>query len=109
MANGYSQSPAQGRGGSTSTTTTTTTTNGNEEEPYRFGDVSFVDETTGTQPPVVDVDDEPYVEDADATPSPILGQIKFQKTIYSKDGKILKGPSYKPPDIEGVLRKYKNK
>tara|TARA_R100000664_G_C2735901_1_gene125364 strand:+ start:642 stop:1037 length:396 start_codon:yes stop_codon:yes gene_type:complete len=31
------------------------------------------------------------------------------KPIYRKDGKILKGPSYKPPDIEGVLRKYKNK
>ena len=114
MANGYSQSPAQGRGGSTSTTTTTTTTNGNEEEPYRFGDVSFVDETTGTQPPVVDVDDEPYVEDADATPSPILGQIKFQKTIYSKEafrkkidtsiGELI--PKVEEVDIEKFFKDY---
>tara|TARA_R100000030_G_scaffold10331_1_gene7035 strand:- start:3376 stop:4299 length:924 start_codon:yes stop_codon:yes gene_type:complete len=75
MANGYSQSPAQGR--------VVTNTNGSEEESYRFGTVTFLDGTTGTQPPPDSVE-EPYVEPVEPDPYPILGGIKFQKTIYSQ-------------------------
>ena len=108
MANGYSQSPAQGREVSTSTTT-----NGNEEEPYRFGDVSFREEPP-VQEDTSDTNGEPYVEDVNATPSPILGQIKFQKTIYSKEafrkkidtsiGELI--PKVEEVDIEKFFKDY---
>lgn len=82
MPNGYPQSPAQTELPEQDKRPSTTT-NGNEEESYRFGDVSFREEPP-IQEDTPNTNGEPYVEDVDATPYPILGQIKFQKTIYSK-------------------------
>ena len=89
MVNGYSQSPAQ-TGLPEQDKRPSTIINGNEEEPYRFGDVSFREEPP-VQEDTPDTNGEPFVEDVDATPSPILGQIKFQKTIYSKKAFRKKG------------------
>ena len=68
MANGYSQIPT-GR-------------NTNTNEETQVGGVNFGKEDS--QEPVSYPDYSPYVEDINATPSPILGEIKFQKTIYSQ-------------------------
>ena len=56
----------------------------------------------------------PFVEEVEPTPSPILGDIKFQKTIYSQDAFRKKvdvsiselKPQSPPIDIQGFFKQY---
>ena len=57
---------------------------GNEEERDQDGGAGGNEEETRPEISIVGID-EPYVEEVDPTPSPILGNIKFQKTIYSQN------------------------
>jgi hypothetical protein len=91
-----------------------------EEEFYEVGEVSFVEEHAGPlsqdKPEISIVGiDEPYVEPIDPIPSPILGQIKFQKTIYSQNAFRQKvdvsiselKPKQEELDISGFFKKYR--
>jgi len=91
-------------------------TGGNEEVIYEVGGVSFVDEPISQDKPdesIVGLD-EPYIEPIDPIPSPISGQIKFQKTIYSQnvfrqkvDVSISElKPKEEEIDISGFFRQY---
>ena len=87
-----------------------------EEEFYEVGEVSFVDKPISQDRPEISIVgiDEPYVEPIDPIPSPILGNIKFQKTIYSQNAfrqKVdvsiseLKSKTEKL-DIQGFFKQY---
>ena len=64
-------------------------TGGKEEVTYEVGEVSFVEHAgplSQDKPEISIVGiDEPYVEPIDPIPSPISGQIKFRKIIYSQN------------------------
>ncbi len=94
-------------------------TGGNEEVIYEVGEVSFV-ENAGPllqdRPEISIVGiDEPYVEPINPIPSPILGQIKFQKTIYSQNAFRQKvdvsiselKPKREKLDIQGFFNQYR--
>ena len=99
MANGYSQIP----------TGKNTNTNGGTQ----VGGVNFEKEED-LQEPVSYLEDAPYKKEVDPTPSPILGKIKFQKTIYSQKafrkkidtsiGELI--PKKEEVDIEGFFKEY---
>ena len=89
MANGYSQSPAQGR----EVNPPTNTNEGASFDPDLLGEVSYVDGTTSydnegfkltSDMEAYLAGQQPYVEDVEPTPYPIIGEIKFQKIIYSQ-------------------------
>jgi len=90
MANGYSQSPAQQN---RAELPPTNTNEGVSFDPDLLGEVSYVDGTTSYDnegfklTPDMEAylaGQQPYVEPVEPIPSPIIGEIKFQKTIYSQ-------------------------
>tara|TARA_R110002012_G_scaffold193438_1_gene361034 strand:+ start:43 stop:1038 length:996 start_codon:yes stop_codon:yes gene_type:complete len=90
MANGYSQQPSQQN---RAELPSTNTNEGVSFDPDLLGEVSYVDGTTSydnegfkltSDMEAYLAGQQPYVEPVEPIPSPIIGEIKFQKTIYSQ-------------------------